>query len=166
MSFLHYFISFWQCSGTFIFPLLVFPWNASSLKYGNTAKIQTGFLSFPLLCIVPIIIIIISDIHEIDRIFALKIGVQQKQRYLNWAQKYHQESNLILNALRMGYNLLKEGDNTCCLTMLLTFLKTLRLFFHPDQSYFSSTDFQNQIQFLIYLCDFALFGLGLSHRQH
>lgn len=66
----------------------------------------------------------------------------------------------------MGYNLLKEGDNTCCLTMLLTFLKTLSLFFHPNQSYFSSTDFQNQIQFLMYLCDFVLFGLGLSHRQH
>lgn len=163
MSFLHYFISFWQCSGTFIFPLLVFPWNASSLKYGNTAKIQTGFLSFSLLCTVPFFSL---DIHEIDRILALIIGVQQKQSYQNLAQKYHQESNLILNALRMGYNLLKEGDNTCCLTMLLTFLKTLSLFFHPNQSYFSSTDFQNQIQFLMYLCDFVLFGLGLSHRQH
>lgn len=52
------------------------------------------------------------------------------------------------------------------LTMLLTFLGSNKPFLSfKFQSYFSSTEFQNQIRFFIYLRDFAPFGLGLSSQQ-
>lgn len=56
--------------------------------------------------------------HKTNRIFVLKNRDQQKHKYQQWEQKYHQKAKLPLNALGMRNNTLNEKENSYCLTTL------------------------------------------------
>lgn len=120
-------------------------------------------LGVPLLCFTLHCTYNFSFSHKAHKVFVHRD--QEKCGYQNWEQKYYQESNLCLNDLRMSYNTLDEGNNSCCLTMLSTFPEGFNKPLLALKSKLFQFSYQNWIWFHIYYCDFAELGLVLSYRQ-